>query len=147
MTENRIKMSRKMAVCIVLAVAAVLFLIVVLSGINRNASNGKVTCPEDAATYLGTLGWEVDLESVQVQQTVLPEYFDDTFTEYNKLQIQQGYDLNKQAGKEITVYIFQITNYPNTTEDVMVCLMTCQNRVIGGDIHSAQLDGFMHALQ
>lgn len=147
MTENRIKMNRKAAVCIVLAIAAVLFLIVVISGINRNAANGKVTSAEEAAAYLAALGWEVDVESAQVQQTVLPEYFDDTFTEYNQLQIEQGFDLSDQAGREITVYLFRVTNYPNTTDEVMACLMTCKDRVIGGDIHSAQLDGFMHALQ
>ena len=40
MKENRIKMSRKAAVCIVLAIAAALFLIVVLAGIQRNAASG-----------------------------------------------------------------------------------------------------------
>ena len=93
MKENRIKMSRKAAVCIVLAIAAALFLIVVLAGIQRNAASGKVESPEDAAEYLLGLGWEVDQNAVTIQTTVLPEYFDNTISAYNKLQLEQGFDL------------------------------------------------------
>lgn len=146
-TEEPKKFGRKGAVCIVLAIAALLCLMVVIRGIDRNASRGKVTDAESAAAYLLALGWEVDTDTVQIQGTVLPEYFDDMFSEYNKLQLEQGFDLEKYAGKEVTVYTFQVTNYSNTSCDVMACLMTCKSRVIGGDIHSAELDGFMHALQ
>ena len=147
MKENRIKMSRKAAVCIVLAIAAALFLIVVLAGIQRNAASGKVESSEDAAEYLLGLGWEVDQNAVTIQTTVLPEYFDNTISAYNKLQLEQGFDLTEQAGQEITVYLFPVTNYPNTSGDVLACLMTCKGKVIGGDIHSSELDGFMHALK
>lgn len=147
MTEERIKMSRKGAVCIVLAIAAVLLLMVVISSIDRNAAYGKVRDAEEAAAYLAELGWEVDVSTAQVQTTILPEYFDTTFDTYNELQKEQGFDLMEQAGKEITVYTFQVMNYPNTTDEVLATLMTCKNKVVGGDIHSAALDGFMHALQ
>lgn len=147
MKENRIKMSRKAAVCIVLAIAAALFLIVVLAGIQRNAASGKVESAEDAAEYLLGLGWEVDQNAVTIQTTVLPEYFDNTISAYNKLQLEQGFDLTEQAGREITVYLFPVTNYPNTSGDVLACIMTCKGKVIGGDIHSSELDGFMHALK
>ena len=147
MKENRIKMSRKAAVCIVLAIAAALFLIVVLAGIQRNAASGKVESAEDAAEYLLGLGWEVDQNAVTIQTTVLPEYFDNTISAYNKLQLEQGFDLTEQAGREITVYLFPVTNYPNASGDVLACLMTCKDKVIGGDIHSSELDGFMHALK
>lgn len=146
-TEEPKKLGRKTAVCIVLLIAAVLCLMVVIRGIDRNASNGKVTDTDSAAAYLLALGWEVDQTSCQSQSTVLPEYFDATLSDYNKLQLEQGFDLEKFAGKEITVYTFQVTNYPNSTCDVLACLMTCKSRVIGGDIHSAEMDGFMHALQ
>ena len=145
-TEEPKKLGRKTAVCIVLLIAAVLCMMVVIGGIDKNASNGKVTDAETAAAYLLTLGWEVDQSSCQAQTTVLPEYFDTTLSDYNKLQLEQGFDLEKFAGKEIIVYTFQVKNYPNAS-DVMACLMTCKSRVIGGDIHSAEMDGFMHALQ
>lgn len=146
-TESPKKLGRRPAVCIVLLIAAVLCLLVVIRGIDRNAANGKVTDAESAAAYLLSLGWEVDAASCQMQDTVLPEYFDATFSVYNQLQLEQGFDLEKFAGKAITVYTFQVTNYPNAGCDVTACLMTCKNRVIGGDIHSAELGGFMHALQ
>jgi len=146
-TEEPKKLGKKSAVCIVLLIAAVLCLMVVIRGIDRNAANGRVSDPESAAEYLLALGWEVDQSTCQTQNTVLPEYFDNTLDAYNKLQLEQGFDLEKFAGKSITVYTFQVTNYPNANCDVLVCLMTCKSRVIGGDIHSAELGGFMHALQ
>lgn len=146
-TEEPKKMGRKSAVCIVLVIAAILCLLVVVRGIDRNAANGKVSDAETAAAYLLALGWEVDASSAQVQSTVLPEYFDATLAAYNKLQIEQGFDLEKFAGREITVYTFRVTNYANANCDVLACLMTCKSRVIAGDIHAAELDGFMHALQ
>lgn len=147
MKEEKKRLSRKAAVCIVLAIAAILLLMVVISSIDRNAANGKVRDVEEAAAYLQTLGWEVDTETVQIQDTALPQYFDKTMDAYNELQIEQGFDLKEQAGKAITVYTFHVTNYPYSTDEVYACLMTCKSRVIGGDIHSAAIDGFMHALQ
>lgn len=146
MTENRIKFSRKGAVCIVLLIAAALFLMVILSGIGGGGRQ-KVETPEDAAAFLQELGWEVDTGAVTVQVTVLPREFDAMFNAYNQLQKEQGYDLTQQAGEEITVYLFPVTNYPNAQGDVIACVMTCKCRVVGGDIHSAQMDGFMHALK
>lgn len=146
-TEEPKKLGRKTAICIVLVIAAVLCLMVVIRGIDRNAARGKVSDIDSAAEYLLALGWEVDKGSCQMQETALPEYFDSTFAAYNKLQIEQGFDLEKFSGKAIIVYTFRVTNYPNTDGDVLACLMTCKNRVIGGDIHSAELGGFMHALQ
>lgn len=146
-TEEPKKMGRKSAVCLVLLIAAVLCLLVVVRGIDHNAANGKVTDTESAAAYLLALGWEVDTVSVQTQVTTLPEYFDATLSAYNKLQLEQGFDLEKFSGREITVYTFRVTNYANADCDVLACLMTCKSRVIGGDIHAAELDGFMHALQ
>ena len=146
-TEQPKKFGKKTAVCIVLGIAAILYLMVVIRGIDRNTASGKVSDTETAAEYLLSLGWEVDLSTCQMQETALPEYFDTTFAAYNKLQLEQGFDLEKFAGKSITVYTFQVTNYTNANCVVLACLMTCKNRVIGGDIHSAELDGFMHALQ
>lgn len=147
MTKNQKKLNRNMAVCIVLGIGALLLLLVVLTGIQKNASIGKVRDCDEAAAYLLELGWEVDSSTAQIQDSVLPEYFDRTFDAYNQLQKEQNFDLNQYAGQPVTVYTFQVINYPNTDQEVLACLMTCKSRVIGGDIHSAALDGFMHALK
>ena len=54
------KLTRKSAVCIVLSVAAVLCLMVVLSGIRRTAALERVSCQQEAADYLERIGWQVD---------------------------------------------------------------------------------------
>ena len=44
-------------------------------------------------------------------------------------------------------YTYQITNYPNTDQTVLVTLYVQGDRLIAGDIHSTALNGFMHGLK
>jgi hypothetical protein len=61
------------------------------------------------------------------------------------MQKQQGCDLKRFAGKNATLYSYEVTNYPSS--DVVVAdLYIINNRVVAGDIHSTSLDGFMHTL-
>lgn len=109
--------------------------------------NCTVNSPEDAAEFLVTLGWTPIVQEIQVQSTVLPEQFDEALNQYNELQLQQGCDLRDWAGKEITVYTIPLANYNQSEETVYATVIVCKSAVIGGDIHSAQLDGFMHTLR
>ena len=107
----------------------------------------RISTPEEAAAFLEDLGWNPDVQNITVKSSVLPEEFDTVFTEYNTLQIEQKCDLRNYAGKEIIVYTVPILNYSDNTESVYATVIVHNERVIGGDIHSAKMDGFMHTLQ
>lgn len=140
--------SPKQASLIVLIVGVILILLVfAAAGPSTPFSNASVDSAADAVAFLATLGWDGDDGNTEVKQTVLPEEFDDVLTEYNKLQLEQGCDLTKYAGKEVTIYTVPITNYDSSGENVYATLIVQKGKVIGGDIHSAKLDGFMHTLQ
>ena len=43
-------------------------------------------------------------------------------------------------------YTYQITNYPNSSDQVVADIVVYRNRIIAGDVQSTALDGFMHGL-
>lgn len=110
-------------------------------------SSVPISSSDDACGFLTELGWECDQNNVEIKESLLPNTFDQIFTEYNDLQIQQGCDLSKYLGETITVYTIPITNYGTNKSSVYATLIVHKNQIIGGDIHSAEINGFMHTLQ
>ena len=103
---------------------------------------------DDAAriAYLESFGWTVEPEPVSVEELIIPNEFDETYTDYLTLQEQQGFDLTKYRGKRVKRYCYAITNYPSGEAGVQAGLLVYQGRIIGGDVLSSQLDGFIHGL-
>ena len=58
--------------------------------------------------------------------------------------------LDDYKGKSVTVYTYQITNYPGyeNRDCVFANLLVCDGMLIGGDVCSTSLsDGFMQGLE
>lgn len=72
----------------------------------------------------------------------IPDPFDEVYLQYNALQKQQGFDLEPLAGKVCRQWVYEVTNYPAETP-VHANLLVYEDRVVGGDICSTELDGFM----
>ena len=72
--------------------------------------------------------------------------FADTYTQYLDLQAQQGFDLTKYRGKRVKRYTYAVTNYPTGESGVQAGLLLYRNTVIGGDVLSNALGGFIHGL-
>ena len=134
------------AVFIVLCIAVILIFVVLAASKDEPFAFMKVSGAEDAQQFLSELGWECDLTNASISETTLPTTFDDTFISYNSIQLQQGCDLTKYAGKTVTIFTVPITNYTQSTDHVLATLIIYRKTVIGGDIHSAAMDGFMHTL-
>ena len=101
---------------------------------------------EDRVAFLEGYGWQVKEEPLATQELIVPEEFDESYTEYLALQSGQGFDLEKYAGKRLKRYTYEITNYPSGESGVQVNLLVYKNTVVGGEVLSAKLDGFLHAL-
>ena len=77
------------------------------------------------------------------EDTVLiPKQFSPVFEEYNELQKQQGFDLSEYCGMEVTMYTYRVVD-SGREGDVLAVLYVLNGAVIGGDVHSTALDGFM----
>ena len=107
----------------------------------------KVKTAEDAVTFLGQFGWEVNATPTEVKTVTIPEEFDKVFAAYNELQKEQGLNLSKYKGKDVTRYTFTVTNYPNYEGTVYANVLVYRNRVIAGDVCSADVTGFVHGFQ
>ena len=80
-----------------------------------------------------------------MRQIRIPDQLDEVYTVYNSLQIEQGYNLDQYLGRTVELYTYTVTNYDGEDE-VYAHLMVCDGMIIGGDISSARLDGFMHGI-
>lgn len=133
---NRRKLVMGAAAVLVLcgvAVAAVAGLRASGAVVSTSASPKGVKSNDDRVAYLESYGWTVDPEAVSVEELVIPEEFDDTYTQYLALQSAQGFDLTKYAGKRVKRFAYTITNYPSGETGVQAGLLVYKNTVIGGE--------------
>lgn len=98
---------------------------------------------DDIVGFLAQFGWETDKTPLEEVKIRIPAEFDKVMNSYNELQRSQGLDLSKYRGKEVTRYTYRITNYPDYKGDVTANVIIYKNRVIGGDICSADVTGFI----
>lgn len=138
---------------IVLLVIFVVMTIISLAILStESAQTGKTGMSIKASThsermaFLSQYGWELDEASVQVQEVVIPTEFDDTYKEYNKIQLAQGFDLTPFMGARAKRWTYIVKNYKGyeNKECIHANILVCDGLVIGGDICSVELDGFMH---
>ena len=101
---------------------------------------------EGAGNYLQSLGYELEKEPVRQEGITLPKEFDSVYEEYNNLQKECGFDLSPYKGKNLTLYTYRLTNYPGEPE-AMADVLLKGEKVVGGSVYSAALDGFMHGLR
>lgn len=107
----------------------------------------KIKTNEDRIAFLRQFGWEVTPEPKEVREVTIPEEFDKVFTGYNEIQKQQGLDLSKYKRKKVQRYTYEITNYEDEEGVVYVNILVYRNRVIGGDVCTADVTGFIHGFE
>lgn len=112
-----------------------------IGGVNMRAGNA-----EERIAFFSQFGWEISTDPIQVKEVVIPQEFDETYEEYNQLQKSQGLDLQKYKGKRVKAWSYEILNYPgyeNTDGVIHGNILVYDGVVVGGDICSVELDGFM----
>ena len=149
----KVRKGRIAAVAVAAAVVCGIFLTgSVLAGGRDTAASAAVSpkgikTNEDRIAYLSSYGWMVSEEPISVEELIIPETFDETYSQYLELQAAQGFDLTEYAGKRVKRYTYQVNNYPTGETSVQAGLLIYKNTVIGGDVLSAQLGGFIHGLE
>lgn len=98
---------------------------------------------EQRIAFLASFGWQAEEEPEEIADVLIPNTFDDVYERYNALQKEQGCDLKRYAGRRCKRYSYAVKNYPDE-EHVRANLLVYDGRIIGGDICSLRLDGFMH---
>lgn len=112
-----------------------------------SAAPTKVKTNEDRIAYLEHFGWQVSPEPVSVEELLIPETFDESYEEYLSLQQSQGFDLTELCGKRVKRCTYELTNYPTGETGVQISLLIYKNNVVGGEVFSPKLNGFLHGLE
>ena len=106
-------------------------------------SYDKVKTADDAAAFLAQFGWEVEPTPLEEVKINIPSEFDKVMNAYNELQRSQGLDLSRYKGRDVIRYTFSVTNYPNYDGTVMANVIVYKGKVIGGDLCSSDVTGFI----
>jgi hypothetical protein len=107
----------------------------------------KGSTHQERSNFFKHFGWEIAEEPSEIKETVIPEEFDDIYQEYNSIQKAQNLDLEKYKGKRVKSWSYKILNYPgyeNSEGVIRGNLLTYEGKIIGGDVCSIELGGFMH---
>lgn len=101
---------------------------------------------EDRVGFLSQFGWEVEGDAVVAEEVSIPSEFDSVFISYNDLQKRQGLDLSRYKRKNVEHYRYVVTNYGGEGT-VYANLLIYRGKVIGGDISSAAMNGFVQGFR
>ncbi len=104
----------------------------------------NISTPEARRAFLAGFGWEIDEAQAEESAVVIPARFDTVYEDYNAIQRTQGLDLERYRGKNVMRYTYPVKNYPDYDGTVYATLLIYKDRVIGGDVCSAAVDGFVH---
>ena len=153
------KLTRRKFVSGILALCVIICSVIAVVGNSREdgaisvSDEAPVICDgrqagknEERCALLSECGWEVENEPVEFIEVRIPEEFDGVYTEYNEIQKRQKMDLLKYAGKRALRYTYKVKNHPSGEEGIVANLIVYKDKLIGGDISSPKLGGFMHGL-
>lgn len=112
-----------------------------------NEISYKVKTEENRVSFLNQFGWEITTPCTEEEEIRIPTDFDKVMNSYNDIQKSQGLDLSKYKGKKVVRYTYQITNYPDYEGTVYANIIVHKNKVIGGDICSSDIKGFIHGFE
>lgn len=131
------------ALCLVTAIVCVAMPKRASDVLSSNISNSAKSVEEHVA-FLNAHGYSVTDKPVQIQEIVIPEQFGAEYEKYNELQKLSGFDLSKFKSYRVKKYTYKVTNYEGSSDEVVANVIVYNNKVIGGDISSTALGGFVH---
>jgi hypothetical protein len=142
------KLTRK-GLAVIVAVAGLLLcaLIAFVSDLDNRATYGLADTEEDRIAFIKSYGWKVSDEPPEISEVTIPREFDAVYTRYNLIQKAQGLDLWDYSGCKVKRYTYKILNYPTGEEGVLINLLVYDGKIIGGDVMSPRIDGFMHGFR
>lgn len=94
----------------------------------------------ERVAFLTGLGYAVDAETATVREVLIPDEFDEVFTQYNVLQEAAGMDLSPYHGKRVKCWTYAVHNV-ESAGDVVANMYVYKDTIVGGDISSTRQDG------
>ena len=119
----------------------------VMASATADVKLGGIKTNEDRLEFISQFNISVAGEAKESESFTVPDNFDRILSAYNEIQKAQGLNLLKYRGKELTRYTFSVTNYTGYEGTVYANVLVYRNRVVGGDVCSADVSGFVHGFE
>lgn len=130
----------------VIAVCAVILLVLILSRYSGEKGGPTLETAEQRMELLSSMGLDVVKGSEEFASVTFPEELDEVLIKYNQLQLSQGFDLRDYCGRECDCYTYELSEPHSSGKAALVTIYICDGKLIAGDIHSAEANGFMAPL-
>ena len=125
------------------SIACAVVLIMIIAGLFSidNATNDMIV------TFIQDLGWEIDAVPSEITHVTLPESLDAVYETYSAVQSHSGFPFADFKGKSVTRYTYNVLNHKKSASDkVTAGVFVYENAIIGAEISSGGMNGFMHAI-
>ena len=132
------KLSKRIALpCLVIFLGMTVMLF--FAGTDKGVSGEN---DKERRQYIVSLGYTPSELPCETEQVVIPEDFSDVYEKYNAIQYEAGYDLKDYRSRSVVRYSYFLEDY-DPKQYVVANLLVFEGKIIGGDISSRRLDGFM----
>ena len=138
--------NKKIVFCLLMFTVIVVLTVAIRLNSFDKQSEIVVECGTEAevSEYLESFG--LQLGECTTDSITVPYEFNEVYTNYNNIQQSQGFDLSEYKGKTVNRYTFAVLNHPDG-QDVFVEVLIYNKTVIGADIYSTSVDGFISPLK
>ena len=92
----------------------------------------KIESDEGIEAFIGNCGYPVE-GCISDDEITVPKTWNDTYTAYNELQQQQGFDLRRYKGKPARKLVYAVED-----SDRVITILVSDDRIIAADICSPQ---------
>ena len=121
------------------------FVCCVIAAISNSETNADTNA--ERLVFIKGLGYTVIDDKPDKKTVNLPVVFYDVYNNYNSLQQESNYDLSLYKGCKVTIYTYKINPPSNYTGECVVNIIAYKDKIIGGDVSSVELGGFMLPLK
>lgn len=138
--------NRKIAFILFLFLAITVFAIALrIEACNKTEVHAVVcTNEEELRAYIGS--FELELGECRVDNVTIPYEFNDVYNNYNDIQLKQGFNLAEYKGQTVERYTFSVLNHTDG-QDVFAEVLIHNQTVIGADVYSTAIEGFISPLK
>ncbi len=105
---------------------------------DKNALNNS-----ERIVFIKNAGYTLLSGEPETKFVKIPETFSDVYNNYNEIQRLAGYDLSDFKGCEVVIYTYEIETPQDYSGECVFNMIVYNDRVIGGDVSSRTLGGFM----
>lgn len=110
----------------------------------REAPSVQCSTEDDVRKYVASFG--IETGEYTVDSVTVPYEFGEVYSSYNKVQLSQGFDLSGFKGKTLKRYTFEVLEHPEG-DNVFAEVLLFDKTVVGADVYSTALDGFIIPLK